>query len=164
MARRSSEELLAEFHKRYDILEAIRECFMPSVNFFSTPEENGNTQREGMLRAVETGETTLSQVISGINMAIVDMFGFVEDIIECDSAHVKVALACYKAKTGRDYWSDEANPKALLKAIIKRGLISDDEEFYLVKELTYSVGQKMITQKQLEKAYSMLDQYEFGTP
>ena len=62
MARRSSEELLAEFHKRYDILEAIRECFTPSVNFFSTPEENGNTQREGVLRAVETDETTLSRL------------------------------------------------------------------------------------------------------
>lgn len=163
--RRTKEELLVEFHRLCDVFETIWECQFPYL-----PEELVVCHKkyvvtpEGMLRWLEDGRCTASEIVFGMRQGLNDTVEQLVYLMEDDPGTATKIFAAYRERTGRDFWDDAGNPLKAAKAIVKRGSIANETEFYLLKGLMSNVDQKLFTGKMRDRAYEMLDHFDMGTP
>ncbi|WP_294230406.1 hypothetical protein [uncultured Shimia sp.] len=158
--RRSREELLAEFHQLYEVLELISKVedlvvpIAPEINF-----QKDTPSKQQALSLVDHGRVTLSQVCSGVREAIYDSLETLEDLQEEDSQKANLFLQSYRDLSGRNLWDDIDNPKIVVKAILKRGHLLTEEEFRLIKG-QLDAQRPMLSATDRDKAETMLAAFE----
>ncbi len=158
MARRSQTELLEEFHRLSDVLDAAWEarCRMESER----RGVEGPIPRERMLKFVNEGKATVSQIVQGTKEALNDMSPRGSPH-PTEAAQEARFLQEYKSITGRSFWSDYPKPKAQLKAIRARGAITDNTEARLVQDRLSDVEEKSgPTQKEWLALEALIAAYE----
>ena len=117
MARRTREELLAEFHRLSDIFELFVEFDLSRKTESDAARYRSLIPtREDMLADVEGGGSTLSQVVAGTREAINDQNEMMGFGAEEGDPFVPEFLAFYRARTGRDYYDDAGNPRNMARA------------------------------------------------
>ncbi len=162
MARRSKEELLAEFHRLYDIFEVtldIQDELNPGLF-----DRRLITTRAHMLEWVDAKQATLSQAISGAREAINDTyetyhFGARNQSPE-ESKITEYFLTRYREITGRDYFADAGRADRMAKKIIKRGHIKSPEEFRLLNMFASDVDQTSLSKEEYQTANRLMSTYE----
>jgi hypothetical protein len=165
VARRSKEELIAEFHRLYDLFETLTACQEPlfDPDDFKWFNEHVPT-REHMLECLADGKVTASELVQGTQQGVNDYLSDIEGALEDEPEKAKLVLVAYKERTGRNLFDDVGNPKKTAKLIFKRGKIENDTEFYLLKEVMSNVDQTVFKELQATKAYAMLDEYDRRNP
>lgn len=131
--------------------------------FFKIMQE-GVVTRERMLRLLTNGTANASELLGGVQQGLNDLLETMMIALEDTPANANLVLAAYKEQTGRNLFDDAGNPQKVAKAIVKRGAIENDTEFYLLKEVMSNVDQTVFKESQTEKAGAMLDDYEFSKP
>jgi hypothetical protein len=163
VARRSKQELIVEFHRLYDVLETLNACMGPLYD----PEladilNEGIASRELMLSFLSTKKATASELVGGTEQALNDMLLGLEYALQDEPENAALVFESYAKKTGRNLYDDAGNPQKIAKAIVKRGSISNDTEFYLLKEIMCDVDQAVFKKPQMSKANDMLQRYEMS--
>ena len=97
----------------------------------------------------------MSQIVAGAREGVDDTLAMFEELS-------KDFVAFYNKRTGRDFYREFSDPARRAKAILKRGHIEDDTEFYLLTEILSNVEQTVFTSRQTDKAETMLSDYEEG--
>lgn len=163
MARRSKEELIAEFHRLYDIFETLNLCMEPiyGAECLAMMKENV-IKRDRMLEWLSEGTATASEIVQGTQEGLNDTLLSLQYAMEDKPEKVETVLTAYKQKTGRHLYADTGNPLQIVKAIVRRGRIENDTEFYMLKEVMSCVDQVVFKEPQTTKAYEMLDHYEMN--
>ena len=127
--KRSPEEMLAEFHRLYDIFEAIEDAVHNQDGTYWTAGFGRLIHsRTTQLDRVAKGEFPPGEIVLGTRQAIRGTTDQLVGLLQDDPATGEKALATYRARTGRDYWDDVEPPKKLLAIILKRGRIRDAAE------------------------------------
>lgn len=159
MPRRTKEEILQEFHRLSDAFEAaldMHEDLCPEMR----EHRHLVLTRDDMLKQVDNGKATASQILSGTREAVSDLF----QGLGLDAANpppfAAEFLAEYRRTTGRDFFADAGRPHQRVKSLIKRGTFTSDEEFRLVLRVLNDTDQAILTPKQVERANGMLSAYE----
>ena len=135
--KRTPEEMIAEFHRLYDISEIIDDCvYNQDGTYWTTGFGRLIHSRATMLDRVAKGEFPPGEIVLGTRQAIRNTTDDLIRLLQNDPAAGEAALANYRARTGRDYWDDAEPPKKLLSIILKRGYLLDvAEERWLVARL-----------------------------
>lgn len=159
MPRRSKEEILQEFHRLSDAFEAaldMQEKLCPKWR----EERCLVLSRGDMLKHVENGKATASQILSGTREAVSDLIGGM-GLDSADPPPFAAAfLSDYRRTTGRDFFADAGRPHQRVKSLHKRGTVKSDEEFRLLMGVLNDTDQNILTSRQVEKANAMLLAYE----
>jgi len=159
--RRTSQEVIEEFHRLYDCFEVISECMFGDGGIPGMESALENTiPRARMLQFVDEKKVTASEIVSGTREALNDTTEELLILQEDNPEDVKRILANYRKRTGRDYWQDAGHPKKMINAILKRGTIADETEFRLVNAYLGNLDQTVMTPKQVEKANEILAHFE----
>lgn len=153
---------LDEFHRLADAFDVMDEC---AYLGHDDPERFGGARLGPLDRAramawLAEGKATRREVLSGMREALGDLSLGLADLLRRDPERARSVLNAYRNATGRDYWSDAGHPKRMLKAILKHGAITDETEYRLVKEYVSTVGEKVLTGAEREKATVMLGDFE----
>ena len=161
MARRSKEEMRAEFDRLSEIFELFLEFEMSKMHW----EEAERTRKlvptpEQMLAMVGVNGTTMSHIIAGTREAINDNNQCLSEMIEDGDSFAREFLAFYRARTGRDYFDDAGHPKKMARAIFKSGEIADETEFRLMMGVLNNVEQTVFKEKEVEHVSDMLYRFE----
>ena len=117
--------------------------------------------RQNLVQAVETGNATASQILAGGKEALNDLSHGLLDLTVSEPETANELLSQYRQKTGRDFWQDSGHPTWHLKALLKRGRITDATEYRMLNNFFSDVDSKVVTPKQRDKAYQMMEQFEF---
>lgn len=164
MARRTSEEIRAEID-RCDAFLRIAEDFVKV--FF--PEEAalrealvGLPDKDAFVARCLSNGATLSEVLSGFEQAVNDHMSAFADMAPDSVAYAAGLRAYYRERTGRELLSDFPPPTGKLKAIVKRGKIRNDTEFYLVKECVDGLEDNPKTAAMGRDLRALLGAYETG--
>lgn len=127
--KRTAEDMRAEFHRLYDIFEAIEDAIHNhDGSYWTTGFGRLIHSRAAQLDRVAQGEFPLGEIVLGTKQAISSATEQVISLLQNDTVAGGAALARYRAQRGRDYWDDVAPPKKLLSVILKRGCILDVAE------------------------------------
>lgn len=158
MARRSKEQMLAEFHRIYDVSEVLFDIGC-EIGLYDAEDRKLLISRARYLELVKNREATLSQCISGIMQAINDFV-----LLPSDASTEEVALHGYvrhryKEMTGSNLFSDLEDPVSLAKKIVKKAKITTDEEHYVLKEILIAVDQTVFSSDETIRAEEMLSEY-----
>ena len=164
MPRRSTEEVLAEFHRvsdRFEALLAVLRTVIPG--FMLIDGVDHVTPRADMLRWVAEKKATASEILSGVREALDELVLAVVDAQRVEPAMGRAILDQYKARTGRALWDDVGPPKKFVLAILRRGRIETEDEARLINEILSDLGSSLLTDTQREKASALLGTYETGS-
>ncbi len=154
--RRTSEQVLAEFHRMYDFLGALTDCW---DEVLSTTHATRMHSREIMLGALSKGATA-SDILRGTQEALNDRSEELMDLLQDRPAIAHAILRGYREKQGRDLWDDIGHPMKLLKRILKRQRITDETEYRLLSAYLGNQTQQLLKLDEMEKAGVMLSQFE----
>jgi len=161
MARRSKQDMRAEFDRLNGIFETI-----VAFKKLNVPKEHLSSfdavpSREDMLNWGETGKATLSDLLSGTTQAIQD---FSCDLYEQDAFGDKKAqdfLELYSARhDGRSYFSDVGDPTKGAAKILRRGVIRNETEWYLIKAIMDDVAHTSFTLSEQDQLSQMRTAFE----
>lgn len=160
MARRTKQELLAEFHRLFDIFE----LFVEFQIAWETERDGASLwprvpSREDDLADVENGGATLSQSVSGLRDAVNDQNEMLGYAAEEGDPFVPKFLAFYRARTGRDYYDDAGSPRKMGRLILKRGHIADATEYRLINGILSDTTQTVFKEKEIGRVNEMLDRF-----
>jgi len=157
--KRTTNEVMAEFHRLSDCFETILDCLMdasPEMEDF----RRSIISRARFLELVEEKKVTASQIAQGARESVNDMSEILMDLLEDDPPKARRVLDAYRGKTERDFWEDAGHPKKLIATILQRGEIEDESEFRLLNAYACNVDQNVMTAQQAEKANKMLLDFE----
>lgn len=161
MARRSREELKAEFDRLYDVFELFLEFELSQVD-----EEHAAFRkslvptREQVLSLVGKDGVTMSNIVDGTRQAINDQNEMLSIAAEDGEPFASEFLEFYKARTGRNYFDDAGNLSKIARTIFKRGEIADEMEFRLLMGVLNNVEQTVFKGKEVERVSEMLYRFE----
>ena len=118
--------------------------------------------REHVLGSVSNGKATISDIISGVQQGLNDTLGELAEALQDQPQGAQQVLECFEEKTGKKLFDVVDSPYKLAAAIVQRGHIETDTEFYLLKEIMSKVDQAVFKEPQARKADKMLDTYEMS--
>jgi hypothetical protein len=131
--RRTSQQVMAEFHRLYDCFETITDCMHNrDGNYWTTGTGRHIVTRARMLEWIAEKKATPSQVLSGAQEGLNDCSEELTHMLTVDVVAAERAFTQYKSRTGRDYWEDAGHPRKQVKVILKRGRILNDVEYRLL--------------------------------
>lgn len=161
MARRSKQEMRAEFDRLYGIFETIVAFKKRSVPKEHLSSFDAVPSREAMLNWVETGKATLSGLISGTNQAIHDFSCDLYEEGAFGDKKVQDFLELYSARhDGRSYFSDVGDPIKDATKILRRGVIRNKTEWFLIKAIMDDVEQTSFTPSEQDQLSQMRVAFE----
>jgi hypothetical protein len=158
--RRTSEQVLAEFHRLSDCFERITDC-LTMAGFF-VPQELRHliVTRERMVGWIAEGKATPSQILAGVREALNDCSETLTHLLADTPEKAAAILACYRASAGRDYWADAGHPKRMLTAILRRGRLRDETEARLIGSCLADLDQTTLRADQIAAAQGLLAEFE----
>lgn len=164
MARRTTEALWAEID-RCDaflrIAEEFEKVFFPGEAALREAEE-GLPDKDIFVASGLRNGATLSEMLSGYEQAVNDHMAAFAMTAPDAVAYATGLRAYYRERTGRELLSDFPPPTRKLKAIVKRGKIRNDTEFYLVKECVDDLEDDPKTEALGRDLRELLGAYEAG--
>lgn len=161
MARRSKEEMRAEFNRLSDIFELFCEFQRSRMDApRAAKQQSLIPTREKMLSWVEEGKATMSQIVAGTREAINDQNELLCYSAEAGDPFAREFLAFYKEKTGREYYDDAGHPRKIARMILKRNEIVDETEFRLVNSIICNVNQTVFKGEEIDRVTDMLRRFE----
>ncbi|MEC3859830.1 hypothetical protein VK792_00915 [Mesobacterium sp. TK19101] len=158
MARRTKEELLAEFHRLSGVFETACDIQCDLDPDFQKTRHLIIT-RDQMLGWHDAGTATASTILSGVREGLNDISTGVMVALSENASSGRRFLDRYSARTGRDFFDDAGRPDAAIKAILARGRILDDTEYRLLSDALADTGNTLLTQKQTTKAETLMASY-----
>ena len=158
MARRTKDELLAEFHRLYDVFETIWDIRC-EMDVEVAEYQHLAMSREEMLELVDRKQTTLSQAIGGTMEAINDYAVGYEMQSPSETATYTAFLDRYHKRTGRHFFQDIGRPTSTAKAILRRGRIADETEYQILNEFLVNVDQAVLSDQQIAQAAGLIDDF-----
>lgn len=165
MARRTKDELLAEFHRLYDIFETADEFRLRRLGVADAERDRGFTPtRERMLTQLGQQGVTLSQLIAGTREAINDTSEMYGDPDDSRNGEARAFHAFYRERTGRDWFADAGNPAKMARAILQRGRIRDETEWRLLTAVLADTEQTVLAGADAARAEAMLTAFEDAAP
>ncbi|AVW92085.1 hypothetical protein [Celeribacter baekdonensis] len=109
MARRSKEEVLDEFHKLYDCLDAFLSCHDTLLSKANAQFRRKHVvTREQMLNWFENGTHSPSQIVSGVLSGLSDCKETVADLAKYDPDQEKRFRDAYLRRRGKSFEDDIA--------------------------------------------------------
>ena len=143
MARRTREELLAEYRRIEAMFDTWRdyEIARASSMYPEYAEGLGDLSSEAALAKARPGGFTLSGLIEGTRQALNDISKELGHAIEDDCSEGRGFLAFYRERTGRDWWDDAGDPTKMARKILKQGRIRNKTECYLLENILTNVDQ-----------------------
>lgn len=164
MARRSKDEMRAEFSRLFDIFELFCEFERSRMSPARAAEHRSLVAtREKMLSWVEEGKATMSQIVAGTREAINDQNEMLCYAAEAGDSFALEFLAFYRQKTGRDYYGDAGHPRKMARTILKRNEIVDETEFRLINGIICNVDQAVFRGDEIGRVNDMLLRFETKT-
>lgn len=161
MARRSKEEMRAEFERLSDIFEVILDFDCSRMSEAEAARKRSRVHsRERMYSWVETGKATMSEIIAGTREAINDQSEALSELLNFDDEYVSGFLAYYQRRTGRDFFEDAGNPKKIARKILKRGNIADEAEYRVLMGILNNVDQTVFKADEIDKINEMFRQFD----
>ncbi|MEP4195427.1 MAG: hypothetical protein ABJL99_07290 [Aliishimia sp.] len=168
MPRRTKEDLEREFERVASIFQVITDFQrqeMPEMaeylDLIPSTEEMRDT--------VALGKATLSQIISGTQIAIDDFQRGLSDFNE-ETHYLRALaergpdanrfLAFYRERTGRKFHADVIDTEQALRSIMKRGTIANDVEYYAVGEIVNDLSQRSLSEAELVRLGGMVAEFE----
>ena len=161
MARRTKEELLAEYRRIGAIFDTWRDYEISRA----TPERAESLRRnvpssEVALARVVPGGPTLSDLIEGTRQALNDISDELTDAIEQGWPEGRGFLAFYRDRTGRDWWQDAGNPAKMARKVLKRGRVRNETEWYFLEIILTKVDQTVFSPEEVERLEAMRLRFE----
>jgi len=160
MARRTKEEVIAEFKRLYHCFEDMIDQINAHGPADVYHDKSMLIPLSAYLEGIENGEFTASEALAGAKEGVDGNGLFLLEEIEKDPDAVAAMLKGYHEKTGRDYWSDAGDPKKAVKAVLKRGYAETEDEYYLIKEVVCDVDNSLIANRDRPKAERIMDDFE----
>lgn len=165
MKRRSSEEVLAEFHRLSDVFEPIVECWSANWEFepgMPTRDEllSSIPKRETLVAKLERGDATAGELLAMVQTGLDDLSTTFAMGWAAREATASAVLDCYRAKTGRGFFEDAGHPDRLARSILRRGHIEDEAQYRLLMELVSAGGANLLTRAQTAKAKRLMAAFE----
>ncbi len=105
MARRSREQVLAEFHRLYDCFDAALEASRPIPDFFDVSRSELAT-RDTMLAWRDCGKTTTTELVSGVWAGLADLRLGLRDLQRNRPAEAKGFESRYLALRSKSFLAD----------------------------------------------------------
>jgi hypothetical protein len=158
MVRRTKEELIAEIDKIALAVELFDDLMAGQAGqeaFF------GNTPKKDKWVAGCLAEgATLSQILAGYKQALNDTNVMLNMQVEESPEFVATFFKMYREKTSREYFEDFDTAPKIAKAILRRGVIADETEFYLLNDIMSDTEQTVFKGKGIARVEAMLGLFE----
>lgn len=165
MVRRTKEEMLAEYHRLFDIFDVVADFMVEEREREREPEAATQIResipaREDWLRRLSLGGVSLSQILSGLRQALNDWNEQLAHSLQDGTSHAHEFLANYLARTGRHYFDDVPGQRKAARIILKRGVIRSGEEFRLISGVVSDKAQTVFAPDEFDRAGDMLAAFE----
>lgn len=162
MARRTKDELLAELRHLGGLLSAWQ-GYQMAHGSASTREVYGRKSqrtKDWIAGALEPGAPRLSDLVAGFQQAVNDISEQIGHALDDGSPEGRGFLAFYRERTGREWWADAGDPAKMARAILRRGRIRDETEWYLLKNILSNVDQTIFSAAEVERLGIMRLKFE----
>lgn len=161
MAQRTKAELLAEARRIGALYDAWREFQLT----YGPPERAARMREttcpsEQWFAGAGRGGPTLSQLIEGTRQAVNDASETITDAVEQGWPEGKGFLNFYRARTGRDWYDDAGDPAKASRAILKRGRIRNETEWYVLEGILTRADQAVFDPEEVERLGAMRRAFE----
>jgi hypothetical protein len=153
MARRTKDELLAELRRLGALCDAWRDYEMAhgSPSMRELVGRSTWPSKDWIAGALAPGGPHLSEVVAGFQQAVNDTSEQLGHALEDGSPEGRGFLAFYRERTGRDWWADAGDPARMARAILRRGRIRDETEWYLLENVLSDVDQTVFSAAEVER-------------
>jgi hypothetical protein len=162
MARRTKDELLAELRRLGALCDAWRDYQMAHGPTWmrETLARSSRPNEDHVAAVLEPGGPRLSEVVAGFRQAVNDKSEMIGDALEAGRPEGRGFLAFYRERTGRDLWADAGDPARMARAILRRGRIRDETEWYLLENALSNVDQTVFSAAEVERLGVMRQKFE----
>ncbi|TNC43790.1 hypothetical protein FHG66_20775 [Rubellimicrobium rubrum] len=113
-----------------------------------------------ILTLVKPGGPRLSDVLEGTKQGLNDINDMIRDGLQEGWPSATGFLAYYRERTGREWWADAGDPVRMARAILKRGQIRDETEWYLLKNLLDPLDQTDLSADELKRLRALHWEFE----
>lgn len=162
MARRTRDELLAELRRLGALCDAWRD-YQLAHSPPSTQERLSHTTQPSehwIAGILASRDLPLSEWVAGFQQAVNDTSEQIGDALEQGWPEGQGFLAFYRERTGRDWWADAGDPAKMARAILRRGRIRNETEWYLLENVLSNVDQTVFSAAEAERLEAMRQRFE----
>ena len=160
MARRTKEEMRAEFDRLSDIFELYCEFERSKMSRERSEKHRSLViSREEMISWVEQGKAKMSDIVSGTRQALNDVNEMLSYSVEDRTSYAPEFFAFYRERTGRDYYDDAGHPRKMARKILKRGEILDETEYRIIDSVLSNVEQTVFKDNEIARVNEMLSRF-----
>ncbi|MEM9756810.1 MAG: hypothetical protein AAF914_12485 [Pseudomonadota bacterium] len=161
MARRTQAELITEIGRLAQCHAAIIDCLNAHAGDGWDYHGPGVTLPvESYIADIEAGRITASQALGAWRETLNELAFAVAEMVTDGAGSASPALVAYRVRTGRVFWEDAGHPKKLIAAMLKRGRIDDEADYYLIRNAIDDGNASLLTDRQRQKAQALLAAYE----
>lgn len=160
--RRTKEELRVEYVRLLEIWHHVRAATILQYSE-ATHAETSLPTSERLLLEFDEGKRPRGEMVAGMTATLNEMATYHAGSESHGDMMAKGFLAFYKQSSGRDFLADMGDPIRRIKAIVKRGRILDEDEYYSVKTALDDRGD-LLSERATQKAFAMLDAFENEVP
>ncbi len=158
VVRRTKEQMQAELARLSEIFDVIREYML---------REEQSADRRALIptgaeiqAAIQDRKMTASDTIASLQQAINNHSIALEQAQQNGLSTLIDFPAFYKNRTGRNYFEDIQHPGAAARAILARGVITDETEYYLLIEYLNDTSQTIFNEDEIIRIGQMINDFE----
>jgi hypothetical protein len=115
---------------------------------------------DDLLAHIKPDGPRLSDLLEGTKQGVNDISDELREGLEQGWPTASGFLAYYRERTGREWWAGAGDPVRTARAILKRGRIRDETEWYLLKNLLDPVDQRDFSGDELKRLRALHWEFE----